>query len=657
MKKLIICEKNIAARRIAYILSGGKARQGRFYNVPYYSFDNTIVIGLRGHIKKLDFPKEYGRWENVKPKELIKVEPVKKIGEASIARAIKNLARDAGEVIIATDYDREGELIGAEVLDLLPKNVKVKRARFSAITPGEIKNAFESLQDIDINLAKSAEARQYIDLIWGASLTRFISLASGQLGKDFLSVGRVQSPTLAMIVEREREIQNFVPKPFWKIKIKFEKDGTKFVGEYPEKIWEEKKAEEIYEKIKNAGKGKVKFYEKRIKKDMPPPPFDTTSFLKEASSMGIPTPQAMKIAEELYMNGLISYPRTDNTVYPPLPFRDILNKLRKIYPEEVNEVFSMMRRKPVAGKKRSKDHPPIHPVDASRIEGRHAKVFDLIARRFMATLSKDDVIEIKDAEIDVNGIKFRANGLIIKEKNWRKVYPKKLDEKILPDMEIGEEIKIVKVERRKDETKPPRRYSQGSLIVEMEKKGLGTKATRHEIIGKLYERNYISGKQIVPSPAAFAVVDALREGAEIITKPDMTAHLEKEMDMIAEGEKSFEEVIEESRHILEKAFEVLEEKKKDIGNEIRNAINRQNYFGKCPECGGDMVIIKSSRGKRFIGCTNFPKCTNSYPLPQKGKIIFEGDYCQKCGAPIVTSIYKGKKWKKCANMNCSNNKT
>ena len=103
MKKLIICEKNIAARRIAYILSGGKARQGRFYNVPYYSFDNTIVIGLRGHIKKLDFPKEYGRWENVKPKELIKVEPVKKIGEASIARAIKNLARDAGEVIIATD--------------------------------------------------------------------------------------------------------------------------------------------------------------------------------------------------------------------------------------------------------------------------------------------------------------------------------------------------------------------------------------------------------------------------------------------------------------------------------------------------------------------------------------------------------------------------
>ena len=652
MKELIICEKNIAAKRIAYILSGGKVKQGRIYGIPYYYFDDSIVIGLKGHIKKLDFPKEYAKWDKIEPKELIYIEPVKKIGEWKIANAIRKLSKDANRIIIATDYDREGELIGVEIMDLLPKNIEIKRARFSAITPNEIKRAFDNLEEIDLNLAKSAEARQYIDLIWGASLTRFISLASQQLGKDFLSVGRVQSPTLALIIEREKEIKNFVPKPFWKIKVIFEKNGIKFDAEYPEKIWNEEEARKIYEKIKSANKGIVKFYECKLKQDMPPPPFDTTSFLKEASQLGVSTPQAMRIAEELYMHGLISYPRTDNTVYPPLPFKNILNKLAKVYPEEVKQVFSMMRSKPVSGKKFSKDHPPIHPVDAAKLDGMHAKIYDLIARRFMATLSKNDVLEVKKAKIDVAGEEFLANGIVIKEKNWRKVYPVKLNEKILPELAEGEEVKIVEIKKIKDETKPPKRYTQGSLIVEMEKLGLGTKATRHEIIGKLYERKYIKGKSIMPTPAAFAVVEALKEGAEIITKPDMTAHLEVEMDRIAEGKKSFEEVIEESKHILKQAFEVLEEKEGKIGEAIKEAISKQNYFGKCNKCGGELILIKSSKGKRFIGCSNFPKCNNSYALPQKGSIYFEGEYCSKCGAPIIVTIYKGKKWKKCANMNC-----
>ena len=655
MKRLIICEKNIAARRIAYILSNGKAKQGRIYGIPYYYFDDTIVVGLKGHIKKLDFPKEYAKWSQIEPKKLIDVEPVKKIGEWRIANAIRKLASQAKSVIIATDYDREGELIGVEIMDLLPKNIEVKRARFSAITPGEIKKAFEQLEEVDFNLAKSAEARQYIDLIWGASLTRFISLASEQLGKDFLSVGRVQSPTLALIVEREKEIQDFVPKPFWKIKLRIEKNGIEFEAEYPEVIWDEEKAKEIYEKVRRAKEGIVTHYECKLKQDVPPPPFDTTTFLKEASHLGISAPQAMRVAEELYMNGLISYPRTDNTVYPPLPFKNILQKLAKVYPKEVREVLSMMRSKPVAGKKFSKDHPPIHPVDAAKLDGIHAKIYDLIARRFMATLCKNDVLEVKKAKINVEGIEFVADGLIIKEKNWRKVYPTKIKEKVLPDLKEGEKVKIIGARKIKDKTKPPKRYTQGSLIVEMEKLGLGTKATRHEIIGKLYERNYIKGRSITPTPAAFAVVDALKEGAEIITKPDMTAHLEQEMDKIAEGKKSFEEVVEESKEILRKAFELLERKENEIGEAIKEAVEKQNYFGKCNKCGGDLILIKSGKGKRFIGCSNFPKCSNSYPLPQKGSVYFEGEYCSKCGAPMITVIYKGKKWKKCADINCGKN--
>ncbi len=652
MKELIICEKNIAARRIAYILSNGKLKQGRIYGIPYYYFNDSVVIGLKGHIKKLDFPKEYSRWTDITPKELIDVKPIKKLIDRKIAMAVKNLAKDATRVIIATDYDREGELIGVEILDLLPKNIEIKRAKFSSITPIEIKKAFENLEEVDYNLAKSAEARQYIDLIWGASLTRFISLASEQLGKDFLSVGRVQSPTLALIVEREKEIKEFVPKPFWKIKVKFEKDGKEFFAEYPDKIWEENKAKEIYEKLKERNKGIVENFDKKLKEDLPPHPFDTTTFLKEASSIGFSAPQAMKIAEELYMNGLISYPRTDNTVYPSLPFKNILKKIEKIFPKEVKEVFKMLREKPVRGKKFSKDHPPIHPVDAREINGAHLKIYELIARRFMATLCKNDVLEIKKAEINVNGIKLVANGIVIKEKNWRKVYPSKVEEKFLPDLKEKEEINIVEIKKIRGETKPPKRYTQGSLIVEMEKLGLGTKSTRHEIIGKLYQRNYIRGKKIVATPSAFAVVNALRRGAEIITKPDMTSLLEKEMDRIAEGKKEFEEVVEESKEILKKAFEILEKNEEKIGAEIKEAMNKQNYFGKCNRCGSDLVLLKSSKGKRFIGCSNFPKCQNSYPLPQKGNVVFEGDYCKKCGAPVITIIYKGKKWKKCVNMNC-----
>ncbi|HEC76954.1 MAG TPA: DNA topoisomerase I, partial [Thermoplasmatales archaeon] len=217
----------------------------------------------------------------------------------------------------------------------------------------------------------------------------------------------------------------------------------------------------------------------------------------------------------------------------------------------------------------------------------------------------------------------------------------------------GEEVRILEVKKRKDKTNPPKRYTEGSLIVEMEKMGLGTKSTRHEIISKLYERNYIMGKKIVPTPTAFAVVEALKKGAEMITKPDMTSHLEEEMNKIAEGEKKFEEVVEESKEILNKAFEILEKNEDEIGDAIKGALMKQNYFGKCNKCDGNLILRKSTKGKRFIGCSNFPKCSNSYPLPQKGSVFFEGDYCKKCGAPLITILSKGKKWKKCANVKCS----
>jgi len=649
MKTLVICEKGIAARRIAQILSNGKYRQGKIAGVPYYYFDDYVVIGLKGHIMKLDYPKEFSKWNGISPKNLIDVEPVKKVTSPATKKALKELAKGASRIIIATDYDREGELIGVEALSMLPEGIEVKRARFSAITPYEIKRAFENLGEVDYNLSKSAEARQYVDLIWGASLTRFISISSNQLGKDFLSVGRVQTPTLSLIVEREKQIEKFVPTPYWIIKLVLEKNGIKFDAS-SDKIEDEEKAKKIYENVRKRRDAIVTEFEKKTKQEMPPPPYDTTSFLKDASYLGHSPANAMKIAEELYMNGYISYPRTDNTVYPPLPFDSILKKLSKVFPRDIEKLIKIRREKPTRGKKYSHDHPPIHPVDAYKGK-EHQKIYELIARRFMVTLAKNALIEEKKFKLEAEII-FKGQGKKIIEKNWLELYPYiKIEEKEVPDLKEGEKLRIIEAKIERKETKPPKRYTQGSLLAEMEKLGLGTKSTRHEIISKLYQRKYIKGKTISPTPAGVAVTEALKKGAEIITKPEMTAMLEEDMEKIAEGKKSFEEVIEESKDILKKAFEVLEGKEKDIAREIKNALYKQNFFGKCPNCGSDLVLRKSRNGKRFIGCSNYPKCTTTYPLPQKGVVFFEGEYC-KCGAPKITIIYRGKKWKKCV-ANCN----
>ena len=223
--KLVICEKNIAAKRIAYILSEGKLRSTRLGNTPIYEFnkdgENWKVVGLRGHIINLDFPPGYNQWNKIPPSELIEIKPCKNVTEKGIAASLKALVDKNPFLIVATDYDREGELIGVEVIDLIKnynKNInQIKRAKFSAITNYEIKSAFDKLVEVDYNLSSAGESRQVIDLIWGAVLTRFISLTSQRYGREFLSIGRVQSPTLAILVEREKEIINFKPKTFWKI--------------------------------------------------------------------------------------------------------------------------------------------------------------------------------------------------------------------------------------------------------------------------------------------------------------------------------------------------------------------------------------------------------------------------------------------------------
>src|SRR3954449_12006481 len=264
--RLIVTEKDNSAKKIAQILSGGRARQAKTYGIPYYSWedgdDAVEVIGLKGHLMNPAFPEGYSEWRKVEPRELISAPLVKEPTQKAVHKALRKHAKDADEVIIATDYDREGELIGLEALDeVLDANPKlaahveelggvggVSRARYSALTKEEIEEAFSNLVKLSEPLARAGEARQDIDLIWGATLTRFVSLATGRLGSQFLSVGRVQSPTLAIVVERELERRAHVAKPYWEVFAAFAHPDGEFVAHHKvDKFWDEAEAKAALE--------------------------------------------------------------------------------------------------------------------------------------------------------------------------------------------------------------------------------------------------------------------------------------------------------------------------------------------------------------------------------------------------------------------------
>ncbi|HID71372.1 MAG TPA: hypothetical protein EYP29_01330 [Thermoplasmata archaeon] len=377
----------------------------------------------------------------------------------------------------------------------------------------------------------------------------------------------------------------------------------------------------------------------------------------------------MNIAENLYNNGYISYPRTDNTVYPAsLNLREIVSKFlsSKEFSSIATEIYKKKRLKPTRGKRETTDHPPIYPVhyvEKSKLSAQEWRLYEMIVRRFFATLGEAAVLEKVTVDVEIEKEPFVARGQRYLELGWRAYYPYGMKkDNVLPDFINGDKkeevVDIKKMEFLEKETQPPPRYSLAKLIQLMEELGLGTKSTRHTIISKLYERGYIKGNPPVPTEIGYSVLDALENHAQIITKPDMTATLEKEMLEISKGEKTLQEIVQESQGYLEKVVDILESHRKEIGKEIREAIDKKNEIGKCPKCGSPLILRKSRFGKRFVGCKNYPKCDQTYPLPPYGKIVATDEVCSVCGAPFVNVYSKKKKkpWKICINFNCPSKK-
>ncbi|SFL00903.1 DNA topoisomerase-1 [Halogranum rubrum] len=647
--ELIITEKDNAARRIAAILSGESAEAERMNGVNVYKWGGKRCIGLSGHVVGVDFPAEYNDWRDVEPVELIDAPIDKHPTQENIVAALRRLARKAGNVVIATDYDREGELIGKEAYELVREvneDVNIDRVRFSSITKREVTEAFENPDDLDFDLAAAGEARQVIDLVWGAALTRFLSLSARQLGNDFISVGRVQGPTLKLIVDREREIDAFDPEDYWELFADLEKDDESFESQYfyldeddneAERVWDEESATKAFETLQSESSATVTSVNRRTRTDEPPAPFNTTQFIRAAGSIGYSAQRAMSIAEDLYTAGYITYPRTDNTHYPEdLDPRELLDAFTgsSTFSDDAESLLDQEEIEPTTGDKETTDHPPIHPTgelpSASDLSEDEHDVYELVVRRFFATVAEAAKWEHLRVVADVAGLSLKANGKRLIKEGYHAVYPYfNNTESFVPDVEEGEELAVTDTRIEAKQTQPPRRYGQSRLIETMEQMGIGTKATRHDVIQKLYDRGYIESDPPKPTRLARAVVKAGEDFADLIVSEEMTAQLEEDMLAIADGKANYEDVTNESREMLEQVFEGLMENSEELGSQLKKSLKADKTLGPCPECGEDLLVRKSRHGSYFVGCDGYPDCTYTLPLPSTGKPLILDDTCEE----------------------------
>ena len=683
--ELIITEKNNAARRIAEILSDDSHESDRVNDTNVYSWGGTQCIGLSGHVVEVDFPDEYNDWRDVEPVELIDAPVITEPSQKGIVAAVRKLASEASQVIIATDYDREGELIGKEAHELVREvneTVPIDRVRFSSITDREVTEAFQNPDDLDFQLAAAGKARQTIDLMWGATLTRFLSLSAKQRGEDFISVGRVQSPTLRLLVEREQEIRAFDPESYWELTgVVSNSEADSFQmqffyqnpdGTEAERVWDESVSMILLDALESTDEVVVNNVSRRTQTDEPPAPFDTTQFISAAGSLGYSAQRGMSLAEELYTAGYITYPRTDNTVYPDdLEPRELVESFQGTqFADAAETLLDRDELTPTKGDEETTDHPPIHPTGELPSRGDLSTdewdVYELVVRRFFATVASpaewerlrvvarageeasriaanaDPTAALQDGDeasdvgdsleapslIANDGLRLKANGKRLVTPGYHAVYPYvSSSETIVPDVEPGDRLTIDETELDGKETQPPRRFGQSRLIKTMSDLGIGTKSTRHNTIEKLYDRDYVESNPPRPTRLAEAVVDAAEEFADRIVSEEMTAQLESDMTAIADGHKDYEEVTAESRTLLKKVFDSLTDSREDIADHLQQSLKADKTLGPCPECGSALLIRQAGNGSYFVGCDGYPDCEYTLPLPSTGKPLVLDQNC------------------------------
>jgi DNA topoisomerase-1 len=491
---LIITEKPQAAQKIANSINNSKKYSEEGIN--YYKGENdgkTIYVASAvGHLFGLAYKKGQKGWPIFELEWKPSFEKKSSFFTKKYYNLLKKLARKSSEFIISTDFDIEGEVIGWNVLRFICNQKNAKRMKFSTLTHDELKKAFESpMPELAWGNAYAGEARHILDWLYGINLSRALMSAIKTTGSfQILSIGRVQGPALKIIVEREKEISSFKPIPFWQVFAEVKnpnEKGKKIELKHPQDIFDEKQLKK-FENIKE-GIAETKKKEEKIP---PPSPFDLTTLQREAYRLyKIGPSETLRFSQQLYLDGLISYPRTSSQKIPDsIEPKKILKMLGKHF-----DVSIATRSKPIEGTKSDPAHPSLYPTgEFEKLSGNGEKIYNLIVKRFISCFSPDAITANKRivlTAINDDKIKFIASGLKILDKGWINVYPTIIEEIDLPD--LNGKTKIEKIRFDQKETQPPKRFTPTSLITMLEKMNLGTKATRSMIVDTLFERGYLEG--------------------------------------------------------------------------------------------------------------------------------------------------------------------
>jgi len=676
---LLIAEKPAAMRIIAQSLAENNSleRKRSSKGIEYCIFERNgkkhIAVAAVGHLfilnnieKSWKYPVFDVHW--VPSFEAQKKASFTKKYFYTFKEIVKNNYIE--EYIICCDFDVEGSVIGTNILKYICGVNDGKRMKFSTLTKDELIESYENkMPHLDFGQIEAGLTRHVLDHYYGINITRALTLAMKNSMKNsfvVVSGGRVQSPTLKILVDRELEIKNFVPVPYWQLELHCLVDENVIVAQYiKDKIWNENEAQKIYEdcKFKDAV---VKDLESKKYRVLQPLPFDTTTLQTEAyNCFGFSPSQTLSIAESLYNQALISYPRTASQKLPAkINYRKILQGLSQIsaFKDISQELLSKRMLKPREGKKEDPAHIAIYPTGElpKSLTSQQLKLYNLIVKRFFSLFGDPAAREMSKVILGVNGHDFVAVGVRTLDLGWIRYYKEfiKFEEKILPKLEKGQVLRVKELKMVRKETQPPNRYTQGSIIKEMEKRELGTKATRAQILQTLYDRGYIRGKSIEVTGFGEKVTEVLIKYCPKIVSEELTRKFEEEMEMIWERKKEMDYVINEAKDVLNEIltdFKVNEEK---IGQSLSEAYisfkKDEKFIGKCPSCGGDIRIIVSRKsGKRFCGCSNYSKgCRFSTPLPQSGTVKGLNKACEVCGYPLIAVRFKKKWYNSCTNMKC-----
>ena len=666
---LIITEKPQAAQKIADALAEKKVVKRTNDGVAYYELtrgDKYIqVVCAVGHLFSVAQKKPRNKWPTFEigwaPNYIVRKNDFTKKYYNTIAKLCKN----ASELIVATDYDIEGEVIGLNIVRYICNQEDAERMKFSTLTANEIQEAYDNRSaTLDWDQGIAGETRHYLDWIYGINLSRALMNAITTTGKfRLMSIGRVQGPALNVIVKKENEIGKFIPEKYWQVFLDVNDDKNVVRVQHVKDISDEKDLSKFDGFTGREGEAKTEKTQKNIS---PPAPFDLTSLQTEVYKWHKITPsKTLQSAQRLYLAGIISYPRTSSQKIPKeIGYDKILKRLKK----EFSFAKFASRKTPIEGKKSDPAHPSIYPTgEFHELDGDDEKIYNLIVKRFISCFCDDSVLDNKKINVVVDGLKFNTKGVAIVEKGWMNVYPSNVEEVEIPDMEG--KISVDKCDIEEKLTQPPKRYSPASIISTLEKKNLGTKATRSSILETLYDRGYIKDKSIKATSLGISLIQSLEKNCPIIIDEKLTRDIEKSLEDIKNAKsplKEEEKILEDTKKIIYKIGEKFEENEEKIGKDLVAATERlwaeqkkENEIMDCKVCGkGKLGIRYGKQYKRyFVACDGYPDCKTTYGLPPNGMMKKTDKICEECGFPMLMALRKGKRpWIFCFNPECASRK-